>query len=296
MAIQLRVMSRKITPRRKKKRRSIAISGAALLLAFFIISAGLAGCSADPAEQVFNKAEKSLGLGAHLEAISQYSYVLGKYPASQLAPMSQYRIAYIYNKHLNDKKKALEAYSTLLLMYPSSAQTLDALSDMATIYSSSGDHAKAIEFYQRLLKERREGRDEVQYLIAMEYILLNDFKQARIELMELLKSGARTGLTPNVYVQIANVYYIEGRHNEAIEWYGKAISGFPDTDAGSEARLGVARALNESGRPLEALEALKAIESQAGHKNKGSAMALAETIEKRLSEEKRAPDAAKGRR
>ena len=289
-------MFHKVTPRRKNKRWPDAISGAALLLAFFIISAALLGCSADPAEQIFNKAEKSLGLGSHLEAISQYSYVLGKYPASQLAPMSQYRIAYIYNRHLNDKKKALEAYSTLLLMYPASATAQDAISDMAAIYSQANDHTKAIEFYQRLLKERREGKDEVQYLIAMEYIFLNDFKQARIELMELLKSGARTNLTPNVYVQIANVYYIEGQHNEAIEWYGKAISGFPDTDAGSEARLGVARSLNESGRPLESLEALKAIESQAGHKNKESARALAETIEKRLSEEKRLPEAAKGHR
>ncbi|MBI5235648.1 MAG: tetratricopeptide repeat protein [Deltaproteobacteria bacterium] len=296
MAIQLRVMSSKITPRRKKKRSSAAISGAALLLAFLIITAGLAACSADPAEQVFNKAEKSLGLGAHLEAISQYSYVLGKYPASRSAPTSQYRIAYIYNKHLNDKKKALEAYSTLLLIYPSSAFVADALSDMATIYSQADDHAKSIEFYQRLLKERREGRDEVQYLIATEYILLNDFKQAHIELMELLKSGASARLTPNVYLQIANVYYIEGRHNEAVEWYGKAADGFPDTDAGHEAGLGVARALNESGRPLESLAALKAMESQAGYKNKGSARALAETIEKRLAEEKRAPDAARGRR
>lgn len=292
----IRAMSCKITSNRKNKISPGAISGAALMLAFFIICSALYGCSADPAEPVFNKAEKSLGLGSHIEAISQYTYVLAKYPASLYAPMSQYRIAYIYNKHLNERKKALEAYATLLLMYPASASVLTALTDMAAIYSQGGDHAKAIEFYQRLLKERREGRDEVQYLIAMEYILLNDFKQARVELMELIGKGARTRLTPNVYVQIANVYYIEGLHREAIEWYEKTISGFPDTDAGFEARLGLARSLNESGRPLDALEALKAIESQDGHKNKESARALAETIEKRLAEEKRPPDAVKGAR
>ncbi|MBI5970249.1 MAG: tetratricopeptide repeat protein [Deltaproteobacteria bacterium] len=250
-----------------------------LLIALVVF---FAGCSTDPAEHVFEKAEKSLGTGSFEEALLQYSYVVNKHPESSYAPKSQYKIAYIYNKYLGERKRALDAYATLYYMYPGSAETVDAREDLAQIYSDLGDHRKAIAHYQRLMVERPGDAQRFHFAVASEYMKMNDLAQARVEFSELLRTTGSHVLIPQIYFNMGGMSYVEGKTSEAMEWYDKLISKYPKDPFVLEAEFYKAKVLNETGRQGEALVLLREIEPQ--YHNKAAVTALREWIEARLKD------------
>jgi len=248
-----------------------------LSLCVFMVTA----CSTDPGRAVFDKAEMTFSKGDIETALSQYKYVVDKHPGSSFAPKSQYRIAQIYNTYVGDKKRAMEAYSTLYFMYPNAPETVDARADLAAIYAANGNHGLAIEQYQRLITDRPSEYAKVQYLIAMEYIMLNDFRQARVEFTELLNRASGERL-PEIQYQIANTYYIEGSLDDAMAWYEKVIARYPQSPFALDAKMGVAKSLSESGRLNEALSLLKELKDK--YPNKAAVDVLMEGVQLRIDE------------
>ncbi|MBI5561760.1 MAG: tetratricopeptide repeat protein [Deltaproteobacteria bacterium] len=241
----------------------------------------LSACSSDPGRAVFEKAEKSLSDGDADSALKQYGYVIANNPESAYAAKSQYKIALIYNRYIGDRKKAMEAYSALFFLYPGTAETTEAREDLASIYSVMGEHRLAIEQYQLLLNEKPSDYDKFQYAIAMEYIMQNDFRQARVEFTELLKR-ANADLQPQINYQIANTYYIEGNLAEAADGYEKTAARFPDNPAALDARLGTAKVLSESGKLALALALLKELKGK--YPNKGAIGIMMDSLQTRLDE------------
>ncbi len=255
------------------------ISLANILVALILL---FAGCSTDPAEHVFEKAEKSLGTGSFEEALLQYSYVVNKHPESSYAPKSQYKIAYIHNKYLGERKKALAAYATLYYMYPGSAETADAREDLAQLYSDFKDHRKAIAHYQRLMAERPGDAQRFHFAVASEYMKMNDLAQARVEFTELLKVTGSPVLIPQIYFNMGGMSYVEGKTTEALDWYEKLLAKYPKDPFAIEAKFYKARVFNETGRREEALAVLREIEPQ--YRNKAAVTALREWIEAKLKD------------
>lgn len=248
---------------------------------FSLCALVLSACTNDPGSVVFEKAEKQFSKGEVEIALSQYQYVVDKHPESAFAPKSQYRIAQIYNHNYGDRKKAMEAYSTLFFMYPNSLETIDARIDIAAIYAAIGEHRLAIEQYQKLIIERSSEYARFQYRIAMEYIMLNDFTQARVEFAELLSRTSRE-LAPEIEYQIANTYYIEGSLKDAIDRYEKLISHFPDSPFAINAKLGIAKSLSETGKLSEAMVILK--ELVGIYPNKEAIDVMIDAVQVRLDE------------
>lgn len=252
---------------------------AKLLVALILL---FAGCSTDPAEHVFEKAEKSLGTGSFEEALLQYSYVVNKHPESSFAPKSQYKIAYIHNKYLGERKKALDAYATLYYMYPGSAETADAREDLAQLYSDFKDHRKAIAHYQRLMVEKPAEAHRFHFAVASEYMAMNDLAQARVEFTELLKATSSHSLIPRIYFNMGGMSYVEGKTAEAMEWYDKLIAKYPKDPLAMEAKFYKARVFNETGRQDEALAVLREIEPL--YRNKAAVTSLREWIETKIKD------------
>lgn len=251
---------------------------------FFMLSLSaivFSACTADPGGVVFEKAEKQFSRGEIEPALGQYQYIVDKYPESAFAPKSQYRIAQIYNRNLGDRKRAMEAYSTLYFMYPNSPETVDARVDIAAIYAANGEHRLAIEQYQRVLSERPSEYAKFQYRIAMEYIMLNDFTQARVEFTELLNRASRD-LKPEIEYQIANTFYIEGNLKDAIDRYEKIISRYPESLFALNAKLGIAKSFSETGRLSEAMVILK--ELKGVYPNKDTVDVMIDAVQVRLDE------------
>jgi TolA-binding protein len=223
----------------------------------------LYGCGAPAEQEIFDDAERLLSEGQYLAAVEGYSRVVELFPESPYLTQSQYKIGFIYSRYLYDVSRAMEAYSTLLYMYPSSPEVSPARQDRARIFSSLGNHLNAIEEYQWLLDNGPgENRDRFQYNLAMEYLKMSEFGQARIELEELLNAVPSTPLLPEVHYQLANIYYLEGNLEEAEKAYDEIISKFQGQRVSLEARLGKAAALEEAGKLKEALALLKELEEE----------------------------------
>jgi TolA-binding protein len=223
----------------------------------------LYGCGVPREQEIFEEAERLLSEGQYLAAIDGYSRVVELFPESPYVAQSQYKIGFIYSRYLDDVSRAMEAYSTLLYMYPSSPEVSAARQDRARVFSSLGNHWNAIEEYRWLLDNGPgEKRDRFQYNMAMEYVKMNEFGQARIELEELLNAVPSTPLFPEVHYQLANIYYLEGNLEEAERAYDEVISKFQGHRISLEAKLRKAAALEEAGRLKEALALLKELEEE----------------------------------
>ncbi len=221
------------------------------------------GCGASEEVRMFEEAERVLSEGQYLPAVEAYSRLINTFPESPHVPGCQYKIAFIYNMYLDDPTGAMNAYSTLLYMFPKSPEAILARADRARIFSGLGDHMGAIEEYQWLLENGPDDKnDGFRYDLAMEYIKINDFGQARIELEELLTKTPSTPLAPGSYYQLANTYYLEGSLEKAVEAYDEVVSRFKGHPVSLEARFSKAAVLEEAGRLKEALKLLKELEDE----------------------------------
>ena len=210
----------------------------------------------------FDEAGSFQRLGRHREAIERYSYVVTRYPESELAPKSQLKAASNYDKDLKDDEKAIAAYSALFFMYPDSAETVEGREALAELYSGKGEHRSSIEEYQRLYESVPASRQRFQYLIAMEYMRMGDLRQARAELVELNNIVANPGLSPRIRMHIAETYHIEGMYSEALRRYDEIIGRFPESQAAEEAAMAKAAIYEDEGSYAEALRVLYALKGK----------------------------------
>ncbi len=223
----------------------------------------LLGCGGAERDSMFFKAEELLSHGRYQEALEHYARFVESYPESQFAPKSQYMIGYILSHHLSRPEDAMDAYAMVVNLYPDSIYTIKAREDMARLYSVSGDHRRSINQYHWLIENGTEGqRVEYRYRMALEYIKMNEFGQARVELKELLKDGTTEEMTPQILYQIANTYYLEGNFQEAIATYDRIIEEYPNHPVYIEARLGKASVLEKQGSLKEALGLLSELERE----------------------------------
>ena len=258
------------------------IKSPALFVSFLICLCLFAGCSRDPARKDYDRAEELLARGVYREALTRYERILEKHRSSEYAPKSQYRVAFIYDNYLNDRKRAMDEYLALYNVFPQSPEAKLAREAIAGIYSGNGDHARALEEYLWLLKQRPRDPARLRYGIAMEYFKMGDFKQARIEFTELLRAPQDQEMAPDIYMGLANSYYLEGDAKKAMETFDGVIDRFPKHRAAFDAKLGKADILEETGRTGEALAMLRALRGE--YPEKEAVRSRIGLIERRLRE------------
>lgn len=251
-------------------------------LAVLAVVTLLHGCSSDPALKDFEKAEELLSSGDYAGALKKYSYIAGNFQASPSAPKSRYKIAFIYGTAVRDAGRAIEAYNTLLFLYPQSAEVVSARKDLAKLYSEIGEYSKSLAQEQWLYKKGYLSDAQFKYQLAMHYVRINDFQQARIEFEALVKSASDKEVLQDAFFQHANTYFLEGDSKKAIEAYDDVLARYPKHKAALEMKFNKAKALEESGRPAEALELLFGI--RAEHPNKEAVESSIQSIRERLSE------------
>lgn len=245
--------------------RCVRVTVLSVLSAVFIF-----GCGPKGEEKIFFKAEQALIAGDYGSAIEEFTDFVTNYPGSEFAAESQYRIGYIHSHHLRDAKSAMDAYAILFRLYPESPQVSLAREDMAAIYSGTGEERKAIGEYARLMESGPSAKkDFYRYQIAMGYVTLNDFRQARIEFEEILKtiSISSSSFKPQAKLQIANTYYLEGNIDEALKAYDRVMSDYKGNSVYVEAKLAKASVLEETGMLKEALELLLELKEEYPNKD-----------------------------
>lgn len=231
-----------------------AFIGLALLFA-------LTSCGEKPVKKIYTDAEQLVSEGYFEAGIEKYYKIIDSYPDSKYAGKSYYKIGYTYHRYLQKRQLAVDTYSALFYLHPNSEEAMLAREDRANIFSSTGKHSRAIEDYDILLQTSPPDKmSDLQYLIAMEYISMNDFMQARIELGEILSRNPNKKMLPDIFYMTATTYHLEGSLDDAIESYDKVITDYPRTRLAIEARLQKGIALGEAGYYKEAITELKMLE------------------------------------
>ena len=153
---------------------------------------------------------------------------------------------------------AMKTYDELAFLYPESDTLLDAAKERGEIYSSLGKHWKAVEEYEWLLTRTAiKERGGYQYLIAMEYFKMNDFKQARIEFAEIKDNNNESGLLPEIHFRIATSYYLEKNLTDSLTAYKEVVKKFPENKLAFQSSINIAQIYSDADRLTEAVDLLQ---------------------------------------
>ena len=274
-----RAVGRTARPRQSKWQSAASVAALFLLIASLF---ALSGCGPTPAARQFAEAESLLVAGDYTAAVEKYSYVVAHFQSSEFAPMGQSRIAVIYDRHLSDTRRALDAYSTLLFLFPESAEAERAREEVARLYSAMGAHGRAAEEYDRLAAERPGEGARLSYRAALEYIEAGELSLAGDRLAVLLKRHPGSPEAPEARYRIAYIHYLQGDTEGAVEEYDRLIASVPGGPLAAEAVMGKARALGDAGKIAESIELLEGLRGR--YPNEEALDVMLGWLRKRLAE------------
>ncbi len=231
----------------------------ALAVILVVVAAFAAGCGRDKAGSRFAEAEELFGSGEYTAAVEQYSKLVKEFQSSSHAPVSQLRVAEIYDRHLADARRAIDAYSMLQYLFPESPEAGVARERVAELYARTGAHVRAAEEFERLAAERPEDGARLTYRAGVEYLEAGDDRRALERFTTVVERWEGAGIAPDAHYRIAYVHYLRGNSKLAIEEYDRLIERDPGGELAAEAAMGKARALEDAGRLREALEVLEGL-------------------------------------
>lgn len=229
---------------------------------FFVLTLLLFSCARDEARSLFEKGESLRGAGAYVEAIETYRRVVLHHEQSELAPEALYRIGELNYLFLNEFTEAAGAFNRLITSYPLSVRCREAQRYLADIYMHKlGNRKQAIVEYQKAIMYYGDSTEaeEFQHEIASAYFDLKNFHQQRLELRHILTVFPNTGRRGEIYFQIANSYYVEGRLDDAINTFSDILKDFPDSPLAVEAKFQLAVCLEEKEELKKAISLLEEI-------------------------------------
>lgn len=251
----LKSLRRMIAPRASRTGAAHAFAAIALVVAI----AFAAGCSRDKAGSRFAEAEELFGSGEYSSAVAAYAQLVRDFQSSAHAPISQLRVAEIYDRHLADSRRAIDAYSMLEYLFPESPEAVVARERVAELYARTGAHVRAAEEFERLAAERPEDGARLTYRAGVEYLEAGDDGRALERFTTVVERWAGAGIAPDAHYRLAYVHYLRGDAERAIEEYDRLIEAAPDGPLAAEAAMGKSRALEDAGRLREALGVLEGL-------------------------------------
>ena len=122
--------------------------GIALILGILLLFAGITYVQAldideerefdSEAQELYQEARKIFREGETKqnwdEALQAYQGVIDNFPDSQVAPMAQYQIAWIYHRRVHDYQKALKEYKKIIEEYPLSRNAISGIDELWQLY------------------------------------------------------------------------------------------------------------------------------------------------------------------
>ena len=230
---------------------------------FFVFIFLFFSCARDEARSLFEKGEGLRTSGAYAEAIETYRRVVLHHEKSAFAPEALYRIGEVNYLFLQEFTKAASAFNRLIDSYPLSARCRESQRFLADIYMHKlGNRKQAIVEYQKAMLYYGDSieAEDFQYEIASAYFELKNFHQQRLELRHILTIFPKTKRKGDIYFQIANSFYVEGRLDDAIKIFRGILKDFPDSPLAVESTFQLAVCLEEQEKLKKAISLLEEID------------------------------------
>ena len=222
---------------------------------------------ADQAQAAYAEAEEAFEAGEYLEAIRRYNIIRTKFPYSQLAPMSDLRIADAYVEQ-EKYATAIEQYRTFIKLYADHpqltyanwrialcfykqmpedwflippgyerdlARARDAQRELGYFLDRFPQSQFSQEARQKLLLTRRRMADHELY-VAVFYLKRDNPRAAAMRLTYLLKNFSGLGLDAQALFLLARAYLELKDVDKALVALRDLIAVHPQTEQATKAR------------------------------------------------------------
>ena len=212
-------------------------------------------------EQLLQEAVTRQARGRAAAAEQLYQKLTREYPETPQAVRALLHLAELQLYEKDDEQRALLYFLQLEHDYPGSPLVRPAREQAAALIKTHlRDYARAIAYYERLLRMEGGSPDRYLYEIADCYFRLENYPQARTELESLLEQFPGSPLAPAALYRRGGILLLEERGDQARAAWEELIRSYPDSAYRPRAAFNLAKLLEEREQLEEALESYRALE------------------------------------
>ena len=233
-------------------RNSIRISS--LIIFIFLLS-----CTRE-ADNLFSQAKEFWKRGEYTEAANTFQRFISCYPEDHRLSEAYYNLGDIYYFYLEDNRASIRYYRQVFKFDKKNEYICDAQWKVARIYFEDlRDYNQAIVEYKRFIEiNNSELRDiEAQIHIAESYTTLKYFSQAITEYEIILNDYSENDYNDQIFFRLGNLYFLEDRFDESINYYRKAIEKTTIKDIKLKSKYSLAECYYKIGELKTALSIYK---------------------------------------
>lgn len=226
---------------------------------FFFIVAWCFACT-QPDRDLFQRGNEALERGQFDVANSLFSRLLREYPASPYTEETLYFLATIAHSYVKDPEQAIEYYTQLMYLYPSSSLACGSRMKLADIYYETfHEYERAIEEYQKVIIHcnNPEADAEAQKKIGDCSYITGNYNQAIIEYQIVDRNYPSSKEHSRVLKRIADCYFIQGNMESAEFFYRKFLKLYSKNPDNREVIITLGQVLINQGQYCLAADMLR---------------------------------------
>jgi tetratricopeptide (TPR) repeat protein len=201
-----------------------------LLILLLVLGVILYGCSMKGVK--FQNAENAFERGDYARAKELYMEVIEKYPGTEFATKAKFRLAQIYEKEY-DWDNALKYFGEVTKEAKGGYLDAQSRTEMAKIRKARQEIAQAKYIYDNNPGTEKGNRAaaEALYRMAQAYERLGQHEKAIETYEKLLKEFPKFKMAPQVQYQIGNIYFYKlYDYEKGWDAFMKVIKEYPDSD------------------------------------------------------------------
>jgi len=169
-------------------------------------------------------------LGQEKEAVKRFELLRVKYPDSKLTPEIMWWLGQYYYR-LNDLNLAARYFSSLAKDFPDSSLAADALYALGSVFKGENKFEQALDNFKMTVKVAKgELKEEAALAVADIYFQQGRFEEAISEYRQILKTYPDSGSL--VFPRIAKCYYKALDYEQAELFFLKALELIDVEDSG----------------------------------------------------------------
>ena len=214
---------------------------------------------------LLEEADAYVSMNNNKKAVAVYDELISKYPDNVYARKGLLNKA-ITLRNAKDEDGAIAAYKEVVRKYPTSEEAGIAMEDMKLIFAEKGELDKLAKFVASIDNApelKINDMDRLAFEAAEKAYIADNEDISRMQ--NYLKSNSDGAYTANAKYYIAKYNYNKGRDAEALELLNEVEALREDASFMEDVLAMKASILDKQGKPQEALETYRKLESKASN-------------------------------
>jgi TolA-binding protein len=211
----------------------------------------------------YNYAQALFKSGSPDKAITKLAELQSKYPRSKYADDSQYLIGWIHFQQA-EYPQAISNYEKVFIKYPNSPIKPIALYSIGDSHFNLAQYDSAIVFYKMLIEKYpktqfvNDAVNGIQYC----YIAQDKPNEAIKVIDDYVSKNSGSSYGEKILFKKGEIYYSQGKYEDAVAGYMEFISSYPKSDLVSDANYWIGKSQLLVDKKDEALESFIKVTEQ----------------------------------